>query len=422
MSVGRFDLSQPGALGGYATATAALATTYSRAVGAQDVVQRVSRETNLDPLTVRARLEASPDPPEPGVPHPGGRPVARRGDGGRQLDQRGAGGLRQGELAGPQPREPGLLKRFRTDQVAVVKANQELTAAKQDLLDDDTARNRAAVAEAQATFAAAQLRVQRRLRGLHAEPRGRLDDAVGHHPLPGHLLDQRPAQHLPDLPVHRRRRRADRRDRARRARGGPELPPVPAQACPSALSSTRGRNPGARRGSCSVSAPSWRFSCWCAGSGRPPSSTTAVYGTVVGSAALPRLAHAAGVLLHAGARAGPDGRQLGGLRHSRHRQPQPGRPGGGRHRRAAAGGASMRPADAAHPARALVDGRRERLRGRVRPSLRDVRQLARPSPGSASASGSSRSSPSSSRPRSSAPSATGRSCSSRWSPSAPTSA
>jgi capsular polysaccharide biosynthesis protein len=65
LSVGHINLSAPGALSGYAQATEALATTYSRAIDAEAIVKPVAQATHLSEKTVRKRLSASPVPQSP---------------------------------------------------------------------------------------------------------------------------------------------------------------------------------------------------------------------------------------------------------------------------------------------------------------------------------------------------------------------
>lgn len=61
-AIGRVDVSQPGALAGFQSATRALASSYSRAIVAPAVVNPVARRTGLSPDAVRSRLIATPIP------------------------------------------------------------------------------------------------------------------------------------------------------------------------------------------------------------------------------------------------------------------------------------------------------------------------------------------------------------------------
>ena len=61
-TIGRVDVSQPGALAGFQSATRALASSYSRAIVAPAVVDPVARDTKLSRSEVRSRLSATPIP------------------------------------------------------------------------------------------------------------------------------------------------------------------------------------------------------------------------------------------------------------------------------------------------------------------------------------------------------------------------
>ena len=61
-AIGRVDVSQPGALAGFQSATRALASSYSRAIVAPAVVDPVARATRLTQNEVRSRLSATPIP------------------------------------------------------------------------------------------------------------------------------------------------------------------------------------------------------------------------------------------------------------------------------------------------------------------------------------------------------------------------
>ena len=61
-AIGRVDVSQPGALAGFQSATRALASSYSRSIVAPAVVDPVARATKLTRDQVRSRLKATPIP------------------------------------------------------------------------------------------------------------------------------------------------------------------------------------------------------------------------------------------------------------------------------------------------------------------------------------------------------------------------
>src|SRR4051794_35710672 len=60
LQVGRLDVSQPGALAGFANATQALAATYSRAITADQIRVPVAQKTGLRPGQVGSHLTATP--------------------------------------------------------------------------------------------------------------------------------------------------------------------------------------------------------------------------------------------------------------------------------------------------------------------------------------------------------------------------
>lgn len=62
LAIGRIDLNAPGALSSFAEATETISASYSRAISADQVIDRVSQELSLDPFTVRIRLGATPIP------------------------------------------------------------------------------------------------------------------------------------------------------------------------------------------------------------------------------------------------------------------------------------------------------------------------------------------------------------------------
>ena len=65
LSVGRIDVSSPGALAGYALATQSLSDAYSRSIDASGVAEPVARELGLKPGQVVSRISATPIPESP---------------------------------------------------------------------------------------------------------------------------------------------------------------------------------------------------------------------------------------------------------------------------------------------------------------------------------------------------------------------
>jgi capsular polysaccharide biosynthesis protein len=160
LSVGRIDLSQPGALNGFAAATPLLATVYSRAVSAAAVIQQVSRDTGVTPLNVRRRLDSTP------IPDTSLFTISATGDD-RDAAIRMANSASEAlkdfvrtTNTSPDDNAPTLLRAYRDEQVNVVEASQTSASARERLARSDTAANRAAVAQAAGDLAAAQLRAK----------------------------------------------------------------------------------------------------------------------------------------------------------------------------------------------------------------------------------------------------------------------
>src|SRR3954469_25585698 len=65
LSIGRIDVNSPGALGGFSLATQSLASSYSRALHAQDVVNSIAATLHTSPEAVDARIDGTPLPQSP---------------------------------------------------------------------------------------------------------------------------------------------------------------------------------------------------------------------------------------------------------------------------------------------------------------------------------------------------------------------
>src|SRR3954469_22382534 len=65
LQVASIDPNQPGAATGFATATSALASSYSRLVGADTVIDPVAKRYHVSPQTVAHRVSATPVPDSP---------------------------------------------------------------------------------------------------------------------------------------------------------------------------------------------------------------------------------------------------------------------------------------------------------------------------------------------------------------------
>jgi uncharacterized protein involved in exopolysaccharide biosynthesis len=118
--VGKVNPNSP-ALGGFVQTTTALATAFSRSIDADGVITPVAAKMHADPLTVAARLAATPIPQSPVV-----RVIA--------TGSTAATAVQSANLAGPQlvryvtalnarnPDGPRLLGQYRTASVRVARA------------------------------------------------------------------------------------------------------------------------------------------------------------------------------------------------------------------------------------------------------------------------------------------------------------
>jgi len=158
VSVGRIDLSQPGAITGFSTATQALASAYSRAIDAPAVVAPVSRELKLPVTTVLSKLSATPVPQSPLI-----RVIAVGASNrdGVRLANRGAVALTKYLNATNSATDPAsavLLKRYRQAQLAVAQAALAVDAGRRALRLNDTASIRSRVAHRQSLLEMRKLR------------------------------------------------------------------------------------------------------------------------------------------------------------------------------------------------------------------------------------------------------------------------
>jgi capsular polysaccharide biosynthesis protein len=160
MSAGRIDLTQPGALTGFASATAALATLYSRSIDAADVITSVSRAARLSPLDVEDRLDSTP------IADSSLFILTATGSNGRQAVylvnaasralQRHVQRLDTSNTSAAQV----LLGRYRDQQRKAASASQAVDAVERSIERRNTPANRAALANAKAEFAAARLQAE----------------------------------------------------------------------------------------------------------------------------------------------------------------------------------------------------------------------------------------------------------------------
>lgn len=78
LAVGRIDITSPGALSGYAIATQALATGYSRTVTALAVAREVSEKTGISVKDVQSHVSGTPVPESPVFRIEGSAPNAKQ--------------------------------------------------------------------------------------------------------------------------------------------------------------------------------------------------------------------------------------------------------------------------------------------------------------------------------------------------------
>jgi capsular polysaccharide biosynthesis protein len=153
------DISQPGALSGYTTATQALASSYSRAITADGVVDPVARQIGDRSSTVAGRLAATPVPDSPVV-----RVAATGSSSGSAVALANAASNSLIDYVAAQntssDRARRLLNQYRDSSKQQTSAQLDLDRARNRLLNNRTSQNRSAFADAQATFDGIQARTQ----------------------------------------------------------------------------------------------------------------------------------------------------------------------------------------------------------------------------------------------------------------------
>lgn len=128
-TIGRIDVSQPGALSGFSSATRALASTYSRAVVAPAIVASVSRTTGLSSATVRDRLASSPIPESSVIRVTGTGPTSEQAI---AVSSAGARALERfvAQLNRNNPNADRLFREFRTASRRQAELRDELARVK----------------------------------------------------------------------------------------------------------------------------------------------------------------------------------------------------------------------------------------------------------------------------------------------------
>lgn len=159
LGVSRINVTAPGALAGYTQASQSLAQAYSRLINAEQVVDEVSRQTDIEAGAVRSRLSATPIPESPvfRVEATGGsrrRTIALANTGAEVLIQHAT------DVARSNPDAKRLLRKYRRASLALNRAELAYQDVRRSLRDDDTPQVRLAFARAKAARDAARLRAR----------------------------------------------------------------------------------------------------------------------------------------------------------------------------------------------------------------------------------------------------------------------
>jgi capsular polysaccharide biosynthesis protein len=158
LAVGRIDITSPGALSGYAVATQALATGYSRTVTALAVVKPLSEKTGMSVEELQDSLTGTPVAESPifrveANASSEGEAIEVANQASRSLIRYAA------QLNQNNPDSRRLYRQYRTAATLRKVARQELQTAKESTSSFPTASEAVAVAKAQSAFEAANLRV-----------------------------------------------------------------------------------------------------------------------------------------------------------------------------------------------------------------------------------------------------------------------
>jgi capsular polysaccharide biosynthesis protein len=160
LAVGGIDLSQPGALSAFASATQALASAYSRAVAAEDVTDEVARKTGLSPLEVRSRLVATPIPDSPLFRIEAEGTNAREAVDMANVTSNALSDYVKRTSTSRNPASGRLLREYRDVQVDVTRASQRYAQAQRDAGNSPSTDELRALARAKGALQAAKLRAQ----------------------------------------------------------------------------------------------------------------------------------------------------------------------------------------------------------------------------------------------------------------------
>jgi uncharacterized protein involved in exopolysaccharide biosynthesis len=158
LAVGRIDVSAPGAIATFATATTSLASQYSRAIDARSVTTRAARGTGLTPDQVAARVAATPVPQSPVIR------VIAVGSSANQavmLANKAGYGLvgYTTALNRSNPDADRLIRQFRDASAEVVRLQTIVNRLSRRQINNPTAQNRIALNQQKVNLQVATLRM-----------------------------------------------------------------------------------------------------------------------------------------------------------------------------------------------------------------------------------------------------------------------
>jgi uncharacterized protein involved in exopolysaccharide biosynthesis len=163
LAVGRLDGSTPASVAGFATATQALAETYSREILSDAVVAPVARHLGITPAMVKRRVSAAPIPQTPvfRVTATGASPDQAVILANAVSESLAAHVARESASA---PRSARLLRAYRKKRARLEARRAQVEQAQRRYFADETDANRARLGDARVRAAALELQ----LRGLAA--------------------------------------------------------------------------------------------------------------------------------------------------------------------------------------------------------------------------------------------------------------
>ena len=151
-------MSTPAQLGGFAASAPTLAAAYARAGEANAVVEPVARRLDLDPATVRTRINASQVPQTPVIR------IDALGESPRSAIRLANAAARNlvtyaGDLNASNQSADEILTRYRRAERTLARARLSRGDAERLAEEDDSSKNQDDLLEAESDVASAQLRV-----------------------------------------------------------------------------------------------------------------------------------------------------------------------------------------------------------------------------------------------------------------------